>query len=159
MRARASLLTFGLAVGILIAGTTLGAGAPTAQPTFAEDAASFVTDAAPAPAAVAPIVTTQVAPAPAPAESLPTPKDAPIAVVFDDMKHVWQSINNCGPAAVVMALSTFGIDQNQETARLALRGPDERRGMGPQGVGPWVQQLYGLRSTWRNDGTNDLIKR
>jgi hypothetical protein len=156
MRARASLLTFGLAVGILIASTTLGVGAPTAQPTTAEDVA-IVTDVSPT--VVTPVVATEVAPAPAPAESLPTPKDAPIAAVFDDMKHVWQSINNCGPAAVVMALSTFGIDQNQEVARLALRGPDERRGMGPQGVGPWVQQLYGLRSTWRNDGTNELIKR
>ena len=159
MRARAPLLTFGLAVGILVAGTTLGLGAP-AQPTFADEAAAIVTDVAPAPAAaVTPLVSRDVAPAPTPAEALPTPKDAPVAVVFNDMKHVWQSINNCGPAAVVMALSTFDIDQNQEVARLALRGPDERRGMGPQGVGPWVQQLYGLRSTWRNDGTNDLIKR
>jgi len=159
MRARASLLTLGLAVGILVAGTTLGFGAPATEPAIAEEAAAMFTEVAPAPAVVAPVTATSVAPAPAPAESLPTPKDAPVAAVFDDMKHVWQSINNCGPAAVVMALSTFGIDQNQEVARLALRGPDERRGMGPQGVGPWVQQLYGLRSTWRNDGTNDLIKR
>ena len=79
--------------------------------------------------------------------------------VFPEMKHVWQSLNNCGPAAVVMALSTFGVDANQETARLALRGPDVRRGMGPQGVGPWVKENFGLRSTWRNDGTNDLMKR
>ena len=109
-------------------------------------------------------------PAPAPAEYgtpatgplasvLPTPKDAPAAAVLDDMKHVWQSLNNCGPAAVVMALSTFGADVNQEVARLALRGPDVRRGMGPQGVDPWVKENFGLRSTWRNNGTNDLLKR
>ena len=133
MRARVSLLTFGLAVVLLVASTG-------------------------APAAAASIVTNEIA-APVPAEAQPTPKEAPAAALFTDMKHVWQSINNCGPAAVVMALSTMGIDQNQEVARLALRGPDERRGMGPQGVGPWVQQLYGLRSTWRNDGTNDLMKR
>ena len=88
-----------------------------------------------------------------------TPKEAPSSYVISDMKHVWQSLNNCGPAAVVMALSTFGVDADQETARLALRGPDVRRGMGPQGVGPWVQQNWDLRSTWRNNGTNDLIKR
>src|SRR5438046_10684094 len=80
MRARASLLTLGLAVGILVAGTTLGFGAPATEPALSEDAAAIATDLAPAPApaAVAPIVATEVAPAPAPAESLPTPKDAPI---------------------------------------------------------------------------------
>ncbi len=79
--------------------------------------------------------------------------------VFPEMKHIWQSLNNCGPAAVVMALSTFGVDANQEDARLALRGPDVRRGMGPQGVGPWVKDKWDLRSTWRNGGTNDLMRR
>jgi len=42
---------------------------------------------------------------------------------------------HCGPAAVVMALSTFASTAKQEDARLALRGPDVRRGMGPPGVG------------------------
>jgi hypothetical protein len=74
------------------------------------------------------------------------------------MRHLWQSLNNCGPAAVVMALSTFGIDGDQEAARLALRGPDVRRGMGPGPVGPWVDQLYGLRSVSRLNGTIDLMK-
>src|SRR3989304_7159474 len=74
------------------------------------------------------------------------------------MKHVWQSLNNGGAAAVVMALSTLGIDESQEVARLALRGNDPRRGMGPQGVGPWVDERFGLRSVWRMSGTNDLMK-
>src|SRR5207249_8003612 len=77
---------------------------------------------------------------------------------FDEMRHIWQSLNNCGPAAVVMALSTFGIDESQEVARLALRGPDVRRGMGPQGVDPWVKENFGLRAMWRNNGTNALLK-
>ena len=98
-------------------------------------------------------------PAPAAAGTLATPKEAPASFVIPDMKHVWQSLNNCGPAAVVMALSTFGVDANQEVARLALRGPDVRRGMGPQGVDPWVKENFGLRSMWRNNGTNDLMKR
>ena len=75
------------------------------------------------------------------------------------MGHVWQSLNNCGPAAVVMALSTFGIEADQEEARLALRGPDVRRGMGPGPVDPWVNQRYGLRSVSRMNGTLDLMKR
>ena len=75
------------------------------------------------------------------------------------MRHLWQSLNNCGPASVVMALSTFGIDADQEEARLALRGSDVRRGMGPGPVDPWVNRLYGLHAVSRMNGTIDLIKR
>lgn len=86
------------------------------------------------------------------------PQPAQPAAHLGPMKHVWQTLNNCGPAAVVMALSTLGIDESQEVARLALRGTDVRRGMGPQGVGPWVEQRFGLKSIWRMSGTNDEIK-
>lgn len=75
------------------------------------------------------------------------------------MGHIWQSMNNCGPAAVVMALSTFGISASQEVARLALRGPDINRGMGPGPVDPWVKESFGLRSMYRTNGTNDLLKK
>jgi len=75
------------------------------------------------------------------------------------MGHVWQSMNNCGPAAVVMALSTMGISESQEVARLALRGPDENRGMGPGPVDPWVKERFGIRSMYRTNGTNDLMKK
>src|SRR6266511_947717 len=110
-------------------------------------------------AAAEPVVTIS-APAPVIAEeALPTPVAAPARAAFPEMKHVWQSLNNCGPAAVVMALSTLGVDVNQEAARLALRGPDVRRGMGPQGVDPWVKLNWGLRSTWRNGGTVATIKK
>src|SRR2546428_8653299 len=86
-------------------------------------------------------------------------KAAPATAVFDDMKHVWQSLNNCGPASVVMALSTFGIDVSQEAARVPLRGANVLSGMGPQRVDGWVNANFGLRSVWRNNGTNDLIRR
>lgn len=81
------------------------------------------------------------------------------AIDVPAMRHVWQSLNNCGPAAVVMALSTFGIDASQEVARLALRGPDWNRGMGPTPVDPWVREQYGLRSMYRTNGTNALMKK
>jgi peptidase C39-like protein len=89
----------------------------------------------------------------------PEPKAAPAVAVFDDMKHVWQSLNNCGPASVVMALSTFGIDVSQEFARVPLRGTNVLSGMGPQKVDGWVNANFGLRSVWRNNGTNDLLRR
>ena len=83
----------------------------------------------------------------------------PVKADVGPMRHIWQSLNNCGPAAVVMALSTLGVDADQEEARLALRGPDVRRGMGPGPVDPWVTRLYGLRSVSRLNGTIDLMKR
>ena len=89
----------------------------------------------------------------------PEPKAAPAAAAIDDMKHVWQSLNNCGPASVVMALSTFGIDVSQETARVPLRGTNILSGMGPQRVDGWVNAGWGLRSVWRNNGTNELMRR
>jgi len=162
MSARAPAVAFALGIAIVFAGT--GFGMRSTQSDAADviaapqDAvAAVVTEVTPASAPAA--VETTVQTAVAPAESLPTPKDAPAAAVFDDMKHVWQSLNNCGPAAVVMALSTLGVDVNQETARLALRGTNVLRGMGPQGVGPWVQENFDLRSTWRNNGTNALMKK
>ena len=166
MHARRPVVAFGVAVGILMAGTGVGLRpteaarivlpADDANPSGASVAASSIAVSA---AALAPVGVNSVASAPAPAESLPTPKDAPSSMVVAEMAHVWQSLNNCGPAAVVMALSTLGVDVNQETARLALRGTDVRRGMGPQGVGPWVKENFDLRSTWRSGGTNDLMKR
>ena len=116
-----------------------------------------VAQAAPAiPAAnVSPVKDLGIQPAP---EPVVVPQPALPAATLGPMKHVRQSLNNCGPAAVVMALSTLGIDESQEVARLALRGTDVRRGMGPQGVGPWVDQRFGLKSVWRVGGTNDEMK-
>ena len=166
MQTRRAVLAFGVAAGVLLAATGVGLRTTEAAPlaALADDMTqggasvtpvlTTANETVPTPAAVGP-----VASAPTLAEPLPTPKDAPSSMVFADMKHVWQSLNNCGPAAVVMALSALGVDVNQETARLALRGTNVLRGMGPQGVGPWVKENFELRSTWRNGGTNDLMKR
>jgi len=111
----------------------------------------------------APIASAFVAPlAPLPKAAEPDPvvdvRDAQATGYFGSMKHVWQSLNNCGPAAVVMGLSTLGVDVDQETARVPLRGESVLRGMGPQGVPAFVSQ-WGLTAMWRNNGTNALIKR
>ncbi|HUG06756.1 MAG TPA: C39 family peptidase [Candidatus Limnocylindria bacterium] len=151
-----SLAALGLTAGIVLTG---GVALNPVEP--ARSAA--VVDTAPIEETVTRVTDTQPAsavgaPATVLAEVLPTPVEAPARVVVPEMKHVWQSLNNCGPAAVVMALSTLGVDVNQETARLALRGTDVRRGMGPQGVGPWVSQNFDLRSKWRSNGTNQVLK-
>jgi hypothetical protein len=162
MSSRAPAATLALGIAIVLAGTGLGLRSEQTAAHNATVAAQNDTkvEAEAAPVSVAQATTTTVVEvAAAPAQSLPTPKEAPATALFDDMKHVWQSLNNCGPAAVVMALSTLGVDVSQETARLALRGTNVNRGMGPQGVGPWVKENFDLRSTWRSNGTNALIKR
>ena len=160
MSGRLPLLAIGVSVLVLAAATSFGQRAQgDGTATGADLAPDLAAAVAPATApAIATVALSAPAPAAAPAESLPIPKEAPAAAQFDEMRHVWQSLNNCGPAAVVMALSTFGIGESQEVARLALRGPDVRRGMGPQGVDPWVKDNFGLRSMWRNNGTNALLK-
>jgi hypothetical protein len=158
MRGRGlSAAVFALTVAIVLAGGVALRPVEPAQTATSVDTASIdeivtsVDAIAPAAAAISPAMVTV-------ADVLPTPVAAPASALFPEMKHVWQSLNNCGPAAVVMALSTLGVDANQEAARLALRGSDVRRGMGPQGVGPWVKENFDLRSTWRNNGTNAILK-
>lgn len=136
------------------ASTSNAPAADTAASVSAQVAAAPVvgaSDGAVAPAA-APVAVAPVAPA-------PQPKAAPAAMAFGEMKHVWQSLNNCGPASVVMALSTLGVDVSQEFARVPLRGTNVASGMGPQRVDGWVKENFGLRSVWRNNGTNDLMRR
>ena len=84
----------------------------------------------------------------------------PIARQADiPVNHVWQSMNNCGPASVVMLLSSIGIRVSQEEARLALRGTNELRGMGPTPVDPWLENRFpGVNAFWRNNGTPALMK-
>lgn len=149
-----AIATGALALAIVLGGAAFArAPAPSVAATTVTGVAAA--DVAPVTAADAAAVS---APA-APAATLPTPKEAPASYLIPDMKHIYQTLNNCGPASVVMALSTFGVDASQEDARLALRGPDVRRGMGPQGVDGWVNANFGLRAMWRNDGTNDLVRR
>jgi hypothetical protein len=40
-----------------------------------------------------------------------------------------------------------------------LRGTNVLSGMGPQKVDAWANANFGLRSVWRNNGTNDLLRR
>ncbi len=83
----------------------------------------------------------------------------PAAVRADvALSHVWQSLNNCGPASVSMILSSMGVRVSQEEARVPLRGTNWLRGMGSAGIDAYVSSQFGLRALARNNGTNDLMK-
>ena len=144
-----------LACALVVTGAALGRSAATAQRADRAMAQGAVSDFQQPAAVGGPSLPAAVAAEPA---AEPQPKAAPSRALLE-MSHVWQSLNNCGPAAVVMALSTLGIDVGQETARLPLRGANILSGMGPQRVDPWAKEQFGLRSVWRNNGTNDVLKR
>jgi peptidase C39-like protein len=161
MRRRpAALLALGTGLVLAASGAAFAAApfSPAFSPGPAQVLAEPPADAVTSASAQVPLTTAFVEAAPAAAPA-PQPKAAPAATAFDEMKHVWQSLNNCGPASVVMALSTFGIDVSQEFARVPLRGTNLLSGMGPQRVDGWVNSNFGLRSVWRNNGTNDLLRR
>ncbi len=159
MRRRpAALLTLGAALVLGLSGAAFAAAPSFSTPIAAVAVPNVnVDDGASLAAPIA--VTAPSAEAVAVAIPAPEPKAAPATAAFSEMKHVWQSLNNCGPASVVMALSTFGIDVSQEFARVPLRGTNILSGMGPQKVDGWVNANFGLRSVWRNNGTNDLLRR
>jgi hypothetical protein len=158
MRGRpAALLALAVACVLAACGAAFAASSANSAP--AQNVAAPAADAATVVSAVELSLPAPAAAVAAPEAPAPQPKAAPATAAFDEMKHVWQSLNNCGPASVVMALSTFGIDVSQETARVPLRGTNVLSGMGPQRVDGWVKENFGLRSVWRNNGTNDLLRR
>jgi hypothetical protein len=152
MGRRPAALVVALAALALVATGAVSAGGGSRTVASAPDRAAAPTTAPVREAAPPPAANVALAPA-------VEPQAAPSRAVIDDMKHVWQSLNNCGPASVVMSLSALGIDVSQETARLPLRGANILSGMGPQKVDGWVNENFGLRSMWRNNGTNDMLRR
>lgn len=57
-------------------------------------------------------------PSPSPAINLLTP---PVQKILQNNYHIFQTFNNCGPAALSMALSYYGINASQQTLGDALR--------------------------------------
>ena len=105
--------------------------------------------------AAAPSPDTEVAAAPTYDVS---PRPAPAAYFMGQLKHSVQTFNNCGPAAVVSAMSFYDIDVSQEAARQVLRPYAESRGMSQHVIPPYVAK-FGLQAKVRLNGNDDLIKR
>ena len=92
------------------------------------------------------------------AKTLPTRK------LLRNDYHVFQTFNNCAPAALSMVLSYYGIWKSQETLADELRPYHNRRGINddkstpPQELAEKSQE-YGLVAYYRPNGTIELIKR
>lgn len=56
-----------------------------------------------------------------PTQPLPTIQTPPAQKILPTDYHIFQSFNNCGPAALSMALRFYGIDKSQEELGQSLR--------------------------------------
>lgn len=102
-------------------------------------------------------------------EASPTPTPTltpvlPLQKILPSDYHVYQTFNNCGPAALSMALSFYGISVSQQQLGLELRpyqnpsGDNDDKSVTLQELGMKAQS-YNLIPYHRPNGTNELIKR
>ena len=88
----------------------------------------------------------------------PTPTPIPGAVSLSGVRHEYQSMNNCGPAAFSMALSYWGWDGNQSIAKTWLRPHPDDRNVMPYEMVNAVQTHTDLEALMRWGGDVEMIK-
>lgn len=96
----------------------------------------------------------------------PTPSTSPIPnskILTNGGYHVFQSFNNCGPAALSMALRFYGINASQEILGQALRpyqipfGDNDDKSVTLEEVANKARE-YGLIPYLRPMGNDELVK-
>lgn len=150
-----------LMVGVVFARVVLREGAtPTADtaafPTFTPTAEPFiVATPTPLPTAV-PVATADPN---GPLQS-PGPLVAPLApaVTLANIRHEWQTWNNCGPATLAMNLSYYGSVLDQAQIGAALRNVPDDKNVGPQEMADFARG-QGFNAEVRVNGTPDLLRR
>jgi len=104
------------------------------------------------PAAQAPSVAPSIAPRIPP----PAPAGAPV-YVLPGVAHTWQKWNNCGPSATHMALSAFGIVDDQLDIAAVLKPDREDTNVSPEEIAGYLRG-HGLRAVVRLGGTPVLAR-
>lgn len=92
-----------------------------------------------------------------------SPKPLHKQKILDTNYHVFQSFNNCGPAALSMALSHYGINQSQEVLGQSLRPYQNPQGDNDDksvtlGELAKESKKYGLIPYYRPNGNMKLIE-
>lgn len=100
---------------------------------------------------------------PAPALSPARVESIPAIKILENDYHVFQTFNNCAPAALSMALSYYGVEVSQETLAEALRPYNNRTGVNDDKSTPPEElarkaQEYGLIPYHRAHGSIDILK-
>lgn len=97
--------------------------------------------------------------------STPTPtlRPVPQSKILENDYHVFQSFNNCGPAAMSMALSYYGIQKSQQELGNELRpyqvpgGDNDDKSVTLEELAEKAKE-YNLIAYHRPNGNSDLIK-
>lgn len=90
----------------------------------------------------------------------PTPEPLPRQVSLPSPAHEQQTMNNCGPATLVMALRMYGWSGNQKDIAAIIKPIDADRNVNPEEMRYYVLNRAGwLRAEFRVGGDLLLLKR
>jgi tetratricopeptide (TPR) repeat protein len=81
----------------------------------------------------------------------------PAEYVIKNLKHYYQTWNNCGPASLSMLLSAYGIDKSQEEIRQLVRPDPDDKHTGIRELLAYAHSL-GLYAAQNTDGSGRMIK-
>ena len=88
----------------------------------------------------------------------PTPTLTPLAerVFLAPMTHEYQKLNNCGPVALAIALSYYGIERTQFDIAPLVKGYDKDKNVSPQEMVAYLT-VVGLRGKVRLNGDTAVL--
>ena len=129
---------------------------PTMPPTFTPIPSTTPIAAATMPPTLQPSPTPPPSPTPTPtATAVPLPVSARIG----DLRHKFQTWNNCGPATLAMTLSYFDLHLSQEETAAVLKPDPEDRNVSPHEMAAYVNELTPYQALYRVNGTRETIRR
>jgi tetratricopeptide (TPR) repeat protein len=113
-----------------------------------------------------PVTTANVAAPAATATASPTPEPTatpavpiPPSARLRNVIHHFQDWNNCGPATLSMALSTFQIYRTQTQTASFLKPDKEDRNVSPWEMAAYVNELTDAAALYRANGNLDTLRR
>lgn len=102
-------------------------------------------------------------PTPEPTPTLvPTPTSTPAIVAapaasLGNIRHEWQTWNNCGPATLAMNLSYYGSTLDQAQIGAVLRNVPDDKNVGPHELADYARS-QGFTAEVRVNGKSDIVK-
>jgi hypothetical protein len=108
------------------------------------------------PTATQPVPTATATPSATPT---PVPTPLPSSVSLSGTRFEWQSFNNCGPAALAIALSYWGWSGDQRDTRAYLRPHPDDYNVMPEEMLSFVETQTDLNAALRLGGDLDTLKR
>lgn len=91
-----------------------------------------------------------------PQAPLPAIKGLATRVYLNNVKHDWQTWNNCGPTTTSMALSYYGVRIPQLTAAAALKPNPKDVNVSPDQIVAYIRN-QGLGAQVRVNGNRDVL--